>query len=441
MTQTFGQRIPPPKLSPIERLRKVHVEAVAAAPPWLADEVAAKREAERLEALNRFDILDTPPEEAFDKITRLTRRLFGAQIAMVSLIDGHRQWYKSSEGIHAVEAPRADTFCTRMTETSEPLIVCDAPNDPRFAENPYVVGAPFIRFYAGAPLVTDDGKVIGSLCAFDSSPREPTDDQVAVLCDLAAMVMDELNLRALATRDPLTGAFSRREFRERAEREVSLAIRHHDDLSCVMLDIDHFKAVNDTYGHAAGDRVLSRVIAACREVLRGTDMIGRLGGEEFAFLFTRTDQRNAAVAAEKVRAAIEAMTVSGAQPIGVTASLGVSALNNATRDLDALLAHADEALFEAKSKGRNRVVEWAGHVAIMQEGRRRVLKGGRILFNDRNSSITCTVRSLSDEGAGIDVINTAGVPPRFDLEIMADRFLRRCHVVSQTQKHLEVEFE
>ena len=197
MNRTFGQRVPPPTVSPIERLRKIHAEASAAAPPWLADEAAAKHEAERLEALNRFDILDTPPEEAFDKITRLTRRLFSTPIALVSLIDGHRQWYKSSEGILAGEAPRADTFCTRMTETSEPLIVCDAANDPRFADNPYVVGAPFIRFYAGAPLITDDGKVIGSLCAFDFSPREPTDEQVAVLSDLAAMVMDELNLRTL----------------------------------------------------------------------------------------------------------------------------------------------------------------------------------------------------------------------------------------------------
>jgi diguanylate cyclase (GGDEF)-like protein len=441
MTQSFGLRVPQPRLSPIERLRKHDEEQRGTAPsaPAAAD---PRSEAARLRALDQLDILDTPPEEAFDRIARLTKSIFGVPIALVSFIDAHRQWYKANDGLSAEEAPRRHTFCTRIVERGEPLVVPDATKDPCFAENPFVVGPPHVRFYAGAPLRTHDGKVIGSLCVIDTEAREFDQGRLALLQDLAQMVMYELELRVLAKRDSLTGAHSRRAFKEEAGRAVALALRHHEDLACLALDLDHFKAVNDTYGHGAGDRVLAEVIATCEAALRETDIIGRLGGEEFAILLPHTDRAGASEAAEKLRAAVERLRIDiGGAEIGITASFGVAVVDRTTQHIDALLQHADEALYAAKAEGRNRVSVWRRPDGETSASRRRVLKGGRILFNDHNSSIDCTVRSLSDEGAGLDVSNSSGIPKRFDLEIKADHFVRRCRITSQGEKHLEVEFE
>ena len=105
----------------------------------------------RLDALHRYDVLDTPREEAFDRITRLVRKTLNVPIALVSVIDGHRQWHKSCDGLRAGESPREQTFCTYTIQSDEPLVVEDAATDPRFATNPYVIGEPHIRAYVGVP--------------------------------------------------------------------------------------------------------------------------------------------------------------------------------------------------------------------------------------------------------------------------------------------------
>jgi diguanylate cyclase (GGDEF)-like protein len=399
-----------------------------------------QREQERLEALARYDVLDTPREEAFDRITRLVRKIFDVPMAVVSLIDGHRQWHKACDGLVPGEAPRQDTFCTYTIAQEQPVIVPDALKDPRFAANPYVVGAPHVRFYAGIPLRTDDGHNIGTLCAIDVKPRELTPDQIELLSDLARIAMDELELRRLAMNDGLTGALSRRAFKETAQRECQLAQRHHHELSCVTLDLDHFKSINDRYGHAFGDTVLAQAVASCARELRDTDYIGRLGGEEFAVLLPHTPKSGALDVAEKLRRAVGNLTLeSGTEPVRVTASFGVAALDPKTRDGETLLQHADLALYEAKAAGRNRCVLWVAETENVVQ-RRRVLKGGQIRFNDHTSSIDCTVRSLSEDGAGIDVYTSVGIPKRFDLCIRADGLERHCRVISQTEKHIEVEF-
>ncbi len=398
------------------------------------------REHERLEALARYDVLDTPREEVFDRIARLVRKLLDVPMAVVSLLDGHRQWHKASDGLAAGEAPRQDTFCRYTIIQDEPVIVPDTLNDPRFSSNPSVVGAPFIRFYAGIPLRTDDGHNIGTLCAIDVKPRDFPSDQIELLSDLARIAMDELELRRLALNDGLTGALARRAFKEAAHRECQIALRHHHDLSCVALDLDHFKAVNDRHGRAFGDKVLAQTVATCARELRDTDYIGRLGGEEFAVLLPHTPKSGALDVAEKLRRTVHNMAfASGSEPLRVTASFGVAALDAQTRDAEALLQHADAAVYEAKAAGRNRSVLWKGAETNLVQ-RRRVLKGGQIRFNGHASSIDCTVRSLSEDGAGIDVYTSVGIPKRFDLSIRADGIERHCRVVSQTEKHLEVEF-
>jgi diguanylate cyclase (GGDEF)-like protein len=401
----------------------------------------AESESERLAALDRLDVLDTPREEAFDRIARLARKVFNVPMAAVSFIDAHRQWYKANDGLVGDQHPREHSFCRHLVETGKALVVPDATKDERFAESPFVTGSG-IRFYAGLPLRSADGHNIGSICIVDTKPREFGEAQLDLLNDLAHISMDELDLRLTAVKDSLTGVLTRRRFKEEAARSVALAQRHHQDLAIVAFDLDRFKHINDTFGHAAGDAVLVGAAEAARSVLRITDLIGRLGGEEFAVLLPSTALGGAMEVAEKIRKAVGALRFTfGEQEAGIATSVGVAALDPSTRDAETLLVHADKALYEAKNAGRNRVVAYrAPAPAATETTRRRVLKGGKVVFNAGRSSIDCTVRSLSDQGAGIDISSSLGVPKHFNLVIDADRFDKPARIVSQTERHIELEF-
>lgn len=156
-------------------------------------------DAQRLEALGSYDVLDSAPEEALDCLTRLARRHFGVPIALVSLVDQKRQWFKSKQGLDACETPREVAFCAHAILSDAPLIVLDATQDARFASNPLVRGAPCIRFYAGAPLITQEGFRLGTFCVIGLAPRQDfTEDDVAVLVDLAKSAMQTLELHKQA---------------------------------------------------------------------------------------------------------------------------------------------------------------------------------------------------------------------------------------------------
>ncbi len=152
-------------------------------------------EAQRIEALRGYGILDTPPDEAFDDLVRLAARLTGTPMAMVSLLDSQRAWFKARVGLDVGEVPRDIAFCAHaVLQPDEPMIVPDATEDARFANHPLVIGPPRARFYAGFPLVTPDGHALGALCVLDREPRRLPCDQVEVLCALARQVMRLLEL-------------------------------------------------------------------------------------------------------------------------------------------------------------------------------------------------------------------------------------------------------
>lgn len=156
----------------------------------------ADTEQQRLAALARYAVLDTLPERAFDRVTHLAARLFGAPIALISLVDQDRQWFKACLGLDTRQTDRSLSFCAHTILGDGVMVIPDARQDPRFAGNALVTGEPFIRFYAGAPLVTPDGFKLGSLCVIDPQPRAAfsAEDQAA-LTDLAGMVVSELELR------------------------------------------------------------------------------------------------------------------------------------------------------------------------------------------------------------------------------------------------------
>jgi diguanylate cyclase (GGDEF)-like protein len=182
--------------------------------------------------------------------------------------------------------------------------------------------------------------------------------RILTLVDVTAMASVLGELRTQAHTDLLTGTLSRRRFQEVLEIEISRSRRHGHSLSLLMMDLDHFKSVNDTFGHDAGDRVLMAVADSCREVIRGSDALGRLGGEEFAVLLPETGPMGARVAAERLRQRIEAqrVTTSDGSVIQVTVSIGVASADPAEpAELAALLDAADRGLYRAKQSGRNRV--------------------------------------------------------------------------------------
>jgi diguanylate cyclase (GGDEF)-like protein len=394
----------------------------------------------RLAALERYDILDTPPEPAFDRIANLVRLTLSIETGLVSFIDAHRQWYKAADGVGVKEVPIGDTLCQHTLATGDPLVFEDVLAHPRFARIGEVNG---VRFYVGIPLVTADRQVLGTLCAIDSQPRRLEPRELDILKHLAAVVMDQLELRRLATIDPLTGIATRRAFREDADRFVALARRHRSQLSAIVFDIDRFKSVNDTYGHAAGDAVLKAVATAAQSSMRQTDLLARLGGEEFAIILPDADQAAAMAVAEKLRHALLELKFAGSRPpLTVSASFGVVVLDPGADDLDSLLVKADEALYEAKASGRNVSIPWRGTTVATtrQVERRRVLKAGRLVFNASSSTIDCTVRTLWETGAEVKVTSSSGIPDEVTLELRSSGFKWPAKVTVRRPDSIELAF-
>lgn len=312
-------------------------------------------EAARLSALKRYEILDTPAEPSFDRITELVRSILGVPVSVVSLIDRDRQWFKSCSGLDVSETPREVAFCDHTIRQRDPMLVTDACTDARFRDNPLVTDDPNIRSYAGVPLKTPDGYNIGSLCAIDTVPREFDPQQVSILSNLAALVVEQLELRRIAERDHLTGALTRRAFMAEMNRAIALFGRHRRPASLLLFDIDHFKRINDGYGHPVGDQVIQGIAELCASLQRPSDALGRLGGEEFAILLPEASQADATKAAQRFCESIEGTLLTPIPSLRVTASFGVAEIDEGFATSEIWLAAADEALYEAKRSGRNQV--------------------------------------------------------------------------------------
>lgn len=324
--------------------------------------VILKRDDEegRLLALQRLEILDTPEEAPFEKIVNLVEQILHVPMCAVSLIDRDRQWFKARRGLSVCETARDISFCTHAIGQSDPFIIRDSLQDERFVGNPMVTGAPFIRSYAGIPLMSPDGYNVGTLCAIDIVPRDFQVSEISILESFAKIIVDELELRQIATTDQLSGALSRRAFMERAESEVLRAGRYDRPLSLAIMDLDKFKAINDSFGHPAGDRVIQRIASLCITSIRQSDLVGRIGGEEFAILLPDTSAEDAEKFAERIRILFADEVIDVGEPISATVSIGIARLRQ-EETLASLIDHADRALYAAKASGRNRTcVERSG---------------------------------------------------------------------------------
>lgn len=324
----------------------------------------SQREDARVASLHSYNILDTPPEQAFDLITRLTQMALDMPTVLVSLVDRDRQWFKAKRGFDAKQTSREGSFCTHAVQQDRPFIVSDATVHPLFQDSPMVTGDPHIRFYIGIPLKMKDGAIIGTLCAIDYRPRALSTPEINIMSDLAGMVVREIELRLMAVTDVLTGALTRRGFESEASREVARAQRSGRAFSLIVADIDHFKSFNDRYGHACGDTVLKVIVDGIKQELRPTDSVARMGGEEFVVILPETDLEGARSIAERIRSRINATTVEAeGQALRVTSSFGIASYDGSAEHWSQTLENADAALYQAKALGRDRCVTWIEPVA------------------------------------------------------------------------------
>ncbi|MEM9667477.1 MAG: sensor domain-containing diguanylate cyclase [Pseudomonadota bacterium] len=321
----------------------------------------------RLRALERLEILDTGKERPFEAIVTLVEQVLSVPLCAVSLVDRNRQWFKAKRGLTETQTARDISFCTYTIEQTDAFIVPDAKADPRFASSPLVVSGNRIASYAGIPLKTLDGYNIGALCAMDTKPREFKPHEIEILSSFAKMVINEIELLEVATHDQATGALRRQAWIAKSEAELKRSLREARPLSLVILDIDKFKSVNDTYGHPAGDLVISKLADTCMENLRDYDIFGRYGGEEFIALLPASNLDEAVAVAEKCRRAFEASRtdVTETEAVRCTVSVGISLLRSGD-DLNMLIARADEALYAAKAAGRNHTMTESGSISEVE---------------------------------------------------------------------------
>jgi len=499
-------------------------------------------EAARLGELRSYRVLDTPPEQAFDDITALAARVCRRPMALISLIDTDRQWFKSRHGLDLTETPRDVAFCAHaILNPHRVMVVPDALRDARFTDNPLVTRLPHVRSYAGAPLVSPGGEALGTLCVLGPEPAEFSEAELDALRALARQAMAHLEWRrsdvhllrteleaarhrigvleanadrreeiertlraqqafsqallerasegicvghrirawpfveftvwnrrmteitgytmeainrigfyeclvpapqgrpqmidrmrrllsgerrrfqrleikradgsrrtvdvstsrlptedgrrhvlalmqdftaeehlqreaTLARKDALTGVATRRVFEEDAARLLRLASRTGRPCALGFLDLDHLKEVNDGLGHAEGDRVLAHLGALLGESTRASDIVGRIGGDEFALLLPDTDAAGARVFFDRLHQAVLDAMRAHDWPVGL--SVGVVLISGHVPSESDALRHADSLMYQAKQAGRNRIVygpypDGAGMAAPRTARRRR----------------------------------------------------------------------
>lgn len=357
---------------------------------------------ERLSILLKIGLRLTA-ERDVDRLLRMiieeTTAVMAAERSSLFLIDREKDemWAKIAQGAETVEIrfPVGTGIAGTVGRTGDSINIPDAYQDSRF--NPEFDRRTGFRTRSilCAPLLNTQGAVIGAVQVLNKQGGPFTADDEALLAAMASQAavalenadlyrkLRDLNQRLeekveertadlvaanerlsvlnqelehLSITDGLTHVFNRRFFMERIRQEVKRASRYGNDLSLLMIDIDHFKQVNDTYGHQTGDRVLAGVAGLITSRLRDTDVLARYGGEEFALIATPMDLEGAAALAERLRQLVESQVFEEGKSVGVTVSIGVSGWKPFFREnFEALIRTADEALYRAKGEGRNRV--------------------------------------------------------------------------------------
>jgi diguanylate cyclase (GGDEF)-like protein len=300
-------------------------------------------EESRLAELRSIGILDTQAEERYDRFTRLAKRAFNVPFAMLSMVDEKREWFKSRQGMEETELPREGSFSTEAIKQDKVMVIQDATRDPRFSKLARESG---IKFYAGCPIKTHRNYRIGTLCIADTTPRNFTPEDHACLQDLACMIEEEIAVQSIANIDDLTSLFNRRGFLGIGQHTISVCNRMRRPATVMFFDLDGFKQVNDQYGHAEGDKVLKNIGTLLLSAFRNSDVVARVGGDEFCVLLTGTDTAHIERPLENLAASVELQN--NATPYDIAYSVGVAEYNDRHESISKLMEEADSQMYEQK---------------------------------------------------------------------------------------------
>lgn len=343
----------------------------------------AIREGARLATITDYELVGQPPEPEFDHIVALAASLFDVPISLISIVGQEHQVFAARVGLEAESTTRDVSFCAHALDRAEPLVVEDASLDPRFADNPLVLGPPYIRFYAGAPLRVASGHVVGTLCIISPEPRAFEPGHAAQLQGLAQLLVDRLELRRserkrqaheahlaqLAHFDQLTGLPNRTLFHEEACRLLS----DTGAAAVLLFDLDGFKDVNDVLGHAVGDRLLAAVGERLRNEAGQDHLLARLGGDEFAVLVPGVgDPREAQRIATELRNCFRRGFAVDGEELQLDTSIGIAIAPHHGTTIETLLMAADLALYRAKDQGGGLIGFFEPHLRHRVEARRRM---------------------------------------------------------------------
>jgi diguanylate cyclase (GGDEF)-like protein len=310
--------------------------------------------------------MGTPAEERFDRITRMAKQMFDVPMAVIDIVGEHIAWLKSIQGFDGIEGLRKDSYCHHTVLSEDIFLVSDARTDCRVSDSDF---ADTWVFYAGVPVHFESQRV-GVLCIGDSQPREFSRDTLGMLYELAGMAEQEFEVAALSEAQ-LTLARSHQELEMKSQIDVMTRLWNREaitrlleveldgahttaGLAVLMIDVDHFKSINDTYGHAAGDESLRVVSERLRRAVRPTDAVGRFGGDEFIAVLKDTTVEETIKVSERLCHHVSGDPVHlVAESVPLSCSIG-SAMAVAGDIPESILERADQALYSAKSAGRNR---------------------------------------------------------------------------------------
>lgn len=325
-------------------------------------------EVERLESVRSLVSLSSIGLPELDTLVGLVKDAFGASTSALNIIDQDWQRVAASAGQQVDSCPREMTACTFVVESGKSFVVEDMVEDHFFCTMPYVTGEPLFRFYAGAPVSVDAGLTVGSLCILDNKPRQISESELAKLEDFASIASgllrlqktnkflndDSLALKRLALTDRLTKLYNRGALKEIGVPMIEDALKNGKSVGALLIDLDRFKAVNDTHGHIMGDALLIEAARRLRSALGASDLPVRVGGDEFAVILPALNSPDdiETVAARIVDAFREPFIIRGII-LDISASIGAVVAPRDGLTPQDLARNADIALYEAKGKGRN----------------------------------------------------------------------------------------
>ncbi len=345
----------------------------------------------RQSALESYGLLDSVPESAYDDLVRLAATLCGTHGAAIALIDRDRVWFKARHGVDAAELPRSHSICNQLIGQVRPdelLLIGDVAQDPRFAAlGLSLQGGQALRFYAGAALMSPDGHPLGTLCVLDTQPRALSPAQADGLAALARQIQHLFELRRYAieqrrllsereafaqqlesaqadlqrrhdllqhsaSHDALTGLLNRSALAQLQDSPDAMQRLGRAAYTLMVIDVDHFKQVNDRHGHLLGDRALRAVADAVAASIREDDIAVRYGGEEFLVVLPGTRLATASEIGERIRQRVARSSL----PFALTVSIGVAGGEPGRDAPEQVFDRADQALYRAKASGRDRLV-------------------------------------------------------------------------------------